>query len=61
MASSLCKQGIAILLVEQLVDKALKHANYVYLLEAGEVVAQGSADEMRESEMIKNVYLGGSH
>ena len=61
VASSLCKQGIAILLVEQLVDKALKHANYVYLLEAGEVVAQGSADEMRESEMIKNVYLGGSH
>ena len=48
-------------MVEQLVDKALKHANYVYLLEAGEVVAHGGADEMRNSEMIKNVYLGGSH
>jgi len=60
VASELCNQGVAILLVEQLVDKALKHANYVYLLEAGSIVAEGDAQEMRGSEMIKHVYLGSS-
>lgn len=60
VASSLCAQGVAILLVEQLVDKALKHANYVYLLESGEIVAHGDVNQMRGSELIKNVYLGGS-
>jgi branched-chain amino acid transport system ATP-binding protein len=56
----LCSQGVAILLVEQLVDKALQYADYVYLLEAGSVVAQGTAEEMRNSEVIKHVYLGAS-
>jgi branched-chain amino acid transport system ATP-binding protein len=60
VASDLCAQGVAILLVEQLVDKALKHSNYVYLLEAGSIVAEGDAQEMRSSEMIKHVYLGSS-
>jgi branched-chain amino acid transport system ATP-binding protein len=60
VASELCRSGLAILLVEQLVDKALRHAHYGYLIETGRVVACASAAELREGETIKQVYLGGN-
>jgi len=59
VASSLCRDGLAILLVEQLVEKALRHAHYGYLIETGRVAGAASATELRESETIKEVYLGG--
>jgi branched-chain amino acid transport system ATP-binding protein len=59
VASSLCREGLAILLVEQLVEKALRHAHYGYLIETGRVAGAASAAELRESETIKDVYLGG--
>ncbi len=60
VASALCASGLAILLVEQLVDKALRHAHYAYLVETGRIAADAFADELRESDLLHRVYLGGS-
>lgn len=58
VADDLCKQGIAILLVEQLVEKALKHAHSAYLLNTGRVVDSGPAHEIVKSDRVTKAYLG---
>jgi branched-chain amino acid transport system ATP-binding protein len=58
VAAELCASGMAVLLVEQLVEKALRHAHRCCLLETGRVVAEGSAAEIRGSEVLERVYLG---
>jgi branched-chain amino acid transport system ATP-binding protein len=60
VAAGLAEQGLAILLVEQLVEKALKHAHYGYLLETGAVGGEGPAAELGNSELLRRIYLGGS-
>ena len=47
VASRLCADGLAILLVEQLVEKALRHADYGYLIETGRVAAAAGAQALR--------------
>lgn len=59
VASSLCESGLAILLVEQLVEKALRHANYGYLVETGRIAAGDFVEELREGDLLQQVYLGG--
>jgi branched-chain amino acid transport system ATP-binding protein len=58
-AAELCREGLAILLVEQLVEKALRHAHWCYLLETGRIAGAGSAEEMHDSELLHRIYLGG--
>jgi branched-chain amino acid transport system ATP-binding protein len=58
VASSLCKSGLAILLVEQLVDKALRHAHYGYLIETGRVAAGATTGELAGSAILEQIYLG---
>jgi branched-chain amino acid transport system ATP-binding protein len=60
VASTLCASGVSILLVEQLVDKALRHAHYGYLLETGRIAAAAFADELRGNELLHRVFLGGA-
>lgn len=60
VASSLCQSGLAILLVEQLVEKALRHAHYGYVVETGRVAAAAFAGELREGDLLQRVYLGGA-
>jgi branched-chain amino acid transport system ATP-binding protein len=50
---------ISLLLVEQNARAALKIADYVYVLERGEVVLTGTAREVMESPVIQAAYLGG--
>ena len=59
VASGLCRSGLAILLVEQLVEKALRHASFGYLVETGRIAAAAFADELREGDLLQRVYLGG--
>ncbi len=56
----LCQEGMAVLLVEQLVEKALRHAHRCYLVETGRIVASGPAQEIRGSDILHQVYLGQS-
>jgi branched-chain amino acid transport system ATP-binding protein len=59
VASDLCKAGLAILLVEQLVEKALKHGHFAYLMETGRIVAAASSDEIGQGDLLHKVFLGG--
>ena len=50
--------GLTILLVEQRVAEALHFANRGYVLEAGQVVLEGSHDELKSNDRIRKAYLG---
>jgi branched-chain amino acid transport system ATP-binding protein len=60
VATELCRSGLAILLVEQLVEKALRHADYGYVVEIGKIAASASARDLREGDLLQRVYLGGA-
>ncbi len=59
VATELCKGGMAILLVEQLVEKALRRADYCYLMETGRIAAAGTPKEIQASDVLHQTYLGG--
>jgi len=50
--------GITIILVEQNVKTAMHIANYMYVLEAGELTIQGEPLKLMKDENIKKAYLG---
>jgi branched-chain amino acid transport system ATP-binding protein len=52
--------GVTILLVEQNARAALSVASYGYVMEQGKVVLDGTADELRNNEDVKEFYLGGA-
>jgi branched-chain amino acid transport system ATP-binding protein len=51
--------GTTILLVEQNANMALSIADRAYVIETGKIVAAGSAEELNQSDQIRNAYLGG--
>ena len=53
------QEGIAVLLVEQNAYMALETCDYCYVIENGEIVLEGTSEQMEASEEIKKVYLGG--
>ncbi len=59
VAASLCRDGVAILLVEQLVEKALARADTCYLMETGRVVHEAPAADLLGSDILHATYLGG--
>jgi branched-chain amino acid transport system ATP-binding protein len=52
--------GLSVLLVEQNARAALELSQYGYVLENGELMAQGSAAALAENDSIREAYLGGS-
>ncbi len=52
------QQGTTLFLVEQNVNMALSIAHRGYVLQMGEVVLSGTAQELVESPLIKKAYLG---
>ena len=59
VASSMArKDGIAVLLVEQDITKALACADRGYVIENGRIALQGSAQELSTNEHVKKAYLG---
>jgi len=52
------QQGMGVLLVEQNAAQALKIADYGYVLEAGRIVLEGSAQDLQNNENVKELYLG---
>ncbi len=55
---SINKAGTTVLLVEQNAHKALSIADRAYVLETGNVVMSGSAEELMNDERVKEAYLG---
>ncbi len=52
-------RGTTILLVEQNANMALSIATKAYVIETGEIVLQGSAEQLMKSDEVKKAYLGG--
>jgi ABC-type branched-subunit amino acid transport system ATPase component/ABC-type branched-subunit amino acid transport system permease subunit len=55
---ALADDGLSILLVEQLADKAIAIADHVTVLDRGRIVAAGSPDEFADPEKLKLAYFG---
>jgi len=51
-------EGTTILLVEQNVREALELANRAYLLQTGNIVLEGTGEELLESDLVRKAYLG---
>ena len=52
------RQGTTIFVVEQNANMALSIATRGYVLQTGEVVLSGTAQSLRENEMLRSAYLG---
>lgn len=52
-------RGTTILLVEQNAHMALSIAHQAYVIETGEIVLRGTAQELLNSDEVKKAYLGG--
>ncbi|GAB6079071.1 ABC transporter ATP-binding protein [Hydrogenophilus thermoluteolus] len=52
------KEKVSFLLAEQNTMVALRYAQFGYILENGRVVMEGTAEELRENEDVKEFYLG---
>ena len=50
--------GLTVVLVEQRVAEALHFADRGYVLEAGRVVLEGTHDELKRNDRIRQAYLG---
>ena len=53
-------EGVSFLLAEQNASLALSYARTGYVLENGRVVAQGTPDELREVDVLRDAYLGAT-
>jgi len=51
--------GSTMLIVEQNADRSLKMSDYAYVLETGRNKYEGPAEEIRNNEEVKRLYLGG--
>jgi len=59
VAGRLRETGVAVLLVEQLIDKALRLADRVYALARGRVVMEAATDEHALPTRLEQAYFGG--
>lgn len=53
------EEGMTILLIEQNANLALKFAHRGYVIDTGEIVAQGASAELLDDPVVKKAYLGG--
>ena len=52
------QRGVAILLVEQNLQKALHIAHHGYVIQTGRIVMQGSGHDLLNNDQVKKAYLG---
>lgn len=53
------REGRTVILVEQNARLALALAQHAYVIETGDIVLSGPAEELRQNDNVKKVYLGG--
>lgn len=53
-------QGVAVLLVEQVVERALQFADFAYLMQNGRIAAAGTPEELAPTDIVRRAYLGDS-
>lgn len=52
-------EGVTILLLEQNVTFAMDHADYVYLMENGQLQREGTTEALENDEYVRSAYMGG--
>jgi len=52
------RTGVSILIVEQNIFESLQLSDRAYVLENGEIVLQGTGEELLKNESVKSAYLG---
>ncbi len=57
--SEINRQGTSVLLVEQNAEMALELATFAYVLELGRVSLSGSVEQLRRTDEVQRLYLGG--
>ena len=53
------ESGVSVLFTEHDMDVVFSHAHRIMVLNRGELIAEGSATEIRNNAMVQEVYLGG--
>ena len=52
--------GIGVLFTEHDMDAVFAHADHILVLVRGQIIARGTADEVRANARVREVYLGGT-
>ncbi len=52
-------QGVSVLFTEHDMDVVFAHAHHIMVLNRGELIADGNADQVRNNPHVQEVYLGG--
>lgn len=55
----LCREGVTILLCEQMANLALKICDYAYVMTGGRVALEGSSQDLLANPELQTIYLGG--
>lgn len=55
---TLRREGVTMLLVEQFAQTALSVADYVYVVERGNIHVEGTPDDIRQNSAVVEAYLG---
>ncbi len=58
-ADIVSEQGISVLFTEHDMDVVFAHAHRIMVLNRGQLIAEGSPDEVRNNPQVQEVYLGG--
>jgi branched-chain amino acid transport system ATP-binding protein len=59
LIKNLCREGMTILMVEQMANMALEIADYGYIMSPGRIAVEGKAEEIAQHETLRKTYLGG--
>lgn len=59
VADIVSEQGVSVLFTEHDMDVVFAHAHHIMVLNRGELIADGSAAEVRANPQVQEVYLGG--
>jgi len=52
------ERGTTILLVEQMVERALEIADYNYIMQNGRMIGEGRTEEVHKTDLLQRAYLG---
>jgi branched-chain amino acid transport system ATP-binding protein len=55
------ERGISVLFTEHDMDVVFGHADRIIVLNRGQLIADGSPEQIRENTQVQEVYLGGDH
>lgn len=58
-ADIVAERGISVLFTEHDMDVVFAHAHRIMVLNRGELIAEGTAEAIRNNSMVQEVYLGG--